>query len=622
MLTLTDQTKVNRRNHGNKAVWLSKLLHAGQNIPETILVPSVETPSAKEVLKALPKFSAAQMVIVRSSSRQEDTAKRALAGCFSSEIVSTTDVPAAIRRVRQHALSLGALGLREANLPVLIQPVIEGWGGVYLSALSGQGETMMVSKLGVSAVTAGLGDGASFVSKSHPVYATALKACRKVRDALQISIDLEFIIKKDTVIFLQCRPLTCPFPSQDERGLSEHFPTPLRRLVGELWQNALSARLGVAVRYKDGYLVGFSDEASGIENEVPADEDLKAALRFYRTTLFPRWNKTLRKLSRECRKLHEIAGWQKAHNAWLEFLDDYFNNAHERTVRRAVRACESGVGISPDFGKRTRLYRAVQNCLFISGVPRPVDRVANSQAMLAYLAELGSEFLVENDFSTPTLQERPDLFLASMPPPQPAARLPKPPRTLLRQVAWLAEEDNGYKGRFAQILRSETLRLASRWVREKKLTDIEHIWDCGLHDLENESQPVRTHFAKENSPSRTVEPEAFRLPAVILSPGNAIGRASIAGSETQDKILIRPALHPQDYVALSHAAGAVVAAGSLTCHGALFARDIGKPLFRCPALFQLATEDVIVRLCVMPPHVEITRKQTDDSGYNLSRKAR
>jgi hypothetical protein len=193
----------------------------------------------------------------------------------------------------------------------------------------------------------------------------------------------------------------------------------------------------------------------------------------------------------------------------------------------------------------------------------------------------------------------------------------------LREVAWLAEEDNSYKGRFAQILRSETLRLASRWVREKKLTDIEHIWDCGLYDLENESQPVRTHSAKEASPSRTaqIEPEAFRLPAVILSPGNAIGRASIAGSETQDKILIRPTLNPQDYVALSHAAGAVVAAGSLTCHGALFARDIGKPLFRCPALFQLATEDVILRLCVMPPHVEITRKKPDDSGFNLSRKA-
>ena len=609
MLILTIETKVHQRSHGNKAVWLSKLLQAKQNIPPTIIVPSVELPSAHAFAKVFRKLATGEKAIVRSSSRQEDSAKRSLAGCFASEVVSLSEIPAAIERIRQHALSLGALGFRERNLPVLIQPVIEGWGGVYLSERFGDGETMVLSKLGVSAVTTGLGDGASFVGKSHPVFVSALEACRKIRDIFQISIDLEFVVKNEGVIFLQCRPLTCPIPSQDRHGLSEHFPTPLRRLVGELWQNVLSAKLGVALHFKDSYLVGFPDEESEIESKQPAREDLQKALRFYRTKLFPRWNRILRKLPKQCRGLPEQDGWRKAHDAWLKFLDDYFNNPHEQTVRAAVHACESGVGISPNFLKRTRLYRGVQNSLQISGVPRPLDRVTNAPAMRAYLAEFGSEFLVENDFSTPTLMERPDLFLASMPPPQGTPRLPRLQRTLLREVAWLAEEDNGFKGRFGNILRTETLRLASRWLQEKKLTDLEQIWDCALSDLESEGRSVRVYSKSESSSFKTVqnEPQKLCLPAVILSPGNAFGRASLAGNATENSILIRPALNPQDYVALSHAAGAIVASGSLTCHGAIFARDIGKPLFRCPALFQLASEDVVLRLCMMPPGIEITR---------------
>lgn len=624
MLILTTETKVHRRSHGNKAVWLSKLLQANQTIPPTIIVPSVESPSAHAVSKVFRKLAKGEKAIVRSSSRQEDSANRSLAGCFASEVVSLSEIPAAIERIRQHALNLGALGFREQNLPVLIQPVIEGWGGVYLSGRSGEGETMVLSKLGVSAVTTGLGDGASFVGKSHPVFVSALEACRKIRAILQISIDLEFVVKNDGVIFLQCRPLTCPIPSQDRHGLSEHFPTPLRRLVGELWQNALSAKLGVALHFKDSYLVGFSDEAPETENKPPTQNELQKALRFYRTKLFPRWNRILRKLSNQCRRLPEQDGWRKAHNAWLEFLDEYFKNPHEQTVRAAVHACESGVGISPSFLKRTRLYRGVQKSLYISGVPRPIDRVVNAPAMRAYLAEFGSEFLVENDFSTPTLTERPDLFLASMPPPQLPARVPRLQRTLLREVAWLAEEDNVFKGRFGKILRAETLRLASSWFQEKKLTDAEHIWDCALSDLESKGQSVRVYSPGEPNSFKAVqsEPQSLHLPAVILSPGNAIGRASLAGNATENSILIRPTLNPQDYVALSHAAGAIVAAGSLTCHGAIFARDIGKPLFRCPALFQLATEDVVLRLCMMPPQIEITRPQRGDSEFGLSRKVR
>jgi hypothetical protein len=622
MLILTLDTKVHRRSHGNKAVWLSKLLRARQVIPPTIIVSSVESASAAAVSKAFHKFAKGQKVIVRSSSRQEDSANRSLAGCFASEIVLFSEIPAAIARIRQHALSLGALGFREQNLPVLIQPLIEGWGGVYLSELSGSGETLVLSKLGVSAVTTGLGDGASFVGKNHPIFVSALEACRKVRDSLQISIDLEFVVKDGGIIFLQCRPLTCPIPSQDRHGLSEHFPTPLRRLVGELWQNVLSAKLGVALHFKDNYLVGFPDDASGVEDKALARKDLEKALRFYRTKLFPRWNRILRKLPNECRRVQGNGAWRVAHEAWLKFLDDYFNNPHEQTVRAAVHACESGVGISPNFLKRMRLYRNVQKSLFISDVPRPIERVANAPAMRAYLAEFGSEFLVENDFSTPTLMERPDLFLASMPSPQVAPRLPRLERTLLREVAWLAEEDNGFKGRFGRILRAETLRLASIWLEEKKLTDAEHIWDCGLSDLESEGKYMRSQSRPESNVFKTVqtEPRSLHLPAVILSPGNAIGRASLAGNATEDSILIRPTLNPQDYVALSHAAGAIVAAGSLTCHGALFARDIGKPLFRCPALFQLATEDVVLRLCMMPSQIEITRPQKGDSEFGLSRK--
>src|ERR1043166_7167479 len=147
MVILTEETKINRRNHGNKVLGLSKLLKAKQFVPPTIIIAAGESPSRNAISKAFRKLSKSQKAIVRSSSRQEDGAKRALAGCFTSEIVSVTKIADAISRVRQHALNLGALGLREQNLPVLIQPLLKGWGGVYMSEISGDGETMILSKL-------------------------------------------------------------------------------------------------------------------------------------------------------------------------------------------------------------------------------------------------------------------------------------------------------------------------------------------------------------------------------------------------------------------------------------------------------------------------------------------
>jgi len=256
-----------------------------------------------------------------------------------------------------------------------------------------------------------------------------------------------------------------------------------------------------------------------------------------------------------------------------------------------------------------RLLSTLHKIVFGSGHRKPTAEILNSPVMQEYLAEFGCEFFGDNDLSAPTAAEAPELFLASLPEPTAAVRVPISQGGLLRQVAWLVEEDNIYKARFAAELRHSIIHLAKALVREGKLGSADDIWDCGLHEIER-GEPFRKRHSsgpKNNSTGNRHIRLGTNQPAIILAPGEAVGKATRAQPITESSVLVRSVIDARDYPALMAAAGAVVAFGSPGCHAALFARDIGKPLYRCPVVVGGVPEAASLRLCSEPPRIEFVR---------------
>ncbi len=610
MLVLRRSSRLNSELHGSKAIGLQRLLRAGLRIPTTLVVAAGETPTPDAIKRFVGRLEGGRSLMIRSSSRHEDSPDRSLAGCFMSEQTSERGIRASIARVRAHAATLEHLNAVEDSVPVLIQPVLTGWGGVYLGEKDLTTHSLTLSRLGVSAVTSGRTAPFDLLPVAHPVYQRTLKICREAHAKLGGQVDIELVLNGRGVVFLQCRPLTRKLVPELDAGLSEHFPSPLRRLVGELWERVLSETLGIAVSYRDGFLFGLVDDAPGPISPKPSAAKLKAAHTFYRRRLFPSWDKRLRDLRDECARLDPSAGWWRARGAWKAFLDEYFNNPHEPTARSAAAHCRSGAGISPTLRRRMKYLSALHKIVFGSGHRKPTAEILNSPVMQEYLAEFGCEFFGDNDLSAPTAAEAPELFLASLPEPTTAVRVPMSREGLLRQVAWLVEEDNIYKSRFAAEFRHATMRLADALVHEGKLGASDDIWDCGLHEVER-GEPVRKRLGsakKSNNGNRQIH-LGVSQPAIILAPGEAVGLATRTQPITENSVLVRSVIDARDYPALMAAAGGVVAFGSPGCHAALFARDIGKPLYRCPVVVSGVPEAASLRLCSQPPRIELTTRR-------------
>ena len=142
-----------------------------------------------------------------------------MAGVFLSVPTDLAGLPGSIKRVRDQAAD-SVLGHGVQPMPVLIQPRIDGPGGVYFFDRQSGLDRLELSLRGPGAVTSGT----SIVSDQLPVESPsgrmALAACRELARKLGGSGDFELVIPLDCCVFLQYRPLTRPISESLPEGAS------------------------------------------------------------------------------------------------------------------------------------------------------------------------------------------------------------------------------------------------------------------------------------------------------------------------------------------------------------------------------------------------------------------
>jgi hypothetical protein len=599
---------------GNKAVGLWRLLQCKVSIPPTVMVAAYSKLDFSDLTWIDEQLGNPAEFVVRSSSNSEDSDYQSLAGVFCSKVAKLHLLLDAVEHVRGHAATSPFCRQNRHPIPLLIQPRLGGPGGVYLSDTLLRRDALTLSILGPSAVTSGTTTVSDRISSEESTYRTALEICRGVAGQLN-SIDLELIFNGGDWIFLQCRPLTQSLVDAQILGLSSYFPTWLPPLCGTLWvEGLLATRCFEGVHYDNGLIIRLSESQDSDNGTTASISQCEEAERFYVKVLFPKWESALSRLQRDLDTLATEDAYHNAKSAWIEFLQDYFTNPYEAVVS-AVRASRpTGMAITPRVRKRMTLFdRAAQEVASEAGQARDQhERLLALPSVMEYLSLYGFQPLEGHDFSQPTLAEHPAAFLALL---TQAGRLELPevitPDARLR-VAWLAEDDNDYKQRFCSLLRQSILRLGEDWAVRGFLPGCNAIWHLTAEEVEG------GHF---DNAARLGVREPFLLPeqpdsvgrdsrvgpfsAEILSPGRASGFANRLGKCGTNSILVRTVIETTDYPLLIRSAGAVVAIGTPQCHGAIFARDIGKPLYRCPAAVQTVNEGTMVSLHDIPATVEL-----------------
>ena len=426
------------------------------------------------------------------------------------------------------------------------------------------------------------------------------------------SIDLELILVGGECVFLQCRPLTRPLFNQTVAGLSSYFPSWLPPLCGTLWAEQLSETLRLdGVRYDDGFIIGLGGSEDSKDVTPVTTPECEAAERYYTEVLFPKWETTLTRLRATVQELAAEDAYRDARSAWAEFLRDYFNNPYEGVVAAARAAGRSGMAITPRVRDRLTLFaRAAREVA--SGVSHghgQLGRLLAFPSVVEYLGLYGFQLLEGHDFSQPTLAEQPAAFLAQL---TQAGRVELPdavaPDVLLR-VAWLAEDDNEYKQRFCAMLRQSILRLGADWTAKGLLPERDAVWRLTATEVEGVQAGQASRF-EMREPFRLAEQldavgRIGTFAAELLSPGRVSGVANRDGRGGANLILLRTVIETTDYPLLMSSAGAVVALGTPQSHGAIFARDIGKPLYRCPAVVQTVNDGMLLTLHDTPATVRV-----------------
>lgn len=597
--------------YGNKAVGLWRLRQCEVRIPPTVMVAAGRQTAWADLAWIAEQLGSPAEYVVRSSSTNEDSTLESLAGVFSSEVAEYMTLLAAVERVREQAATSSVCRQGRHPIPVLIQPRLGGLGGVYLFDRQSGRDSFTLSVLGPSAVTSGTTALSDQLTRNAMEYQDGLEACRGVAQRLG-SIDLELILVGGEWIFLQCRPLTRPLFPESMACLSSYFPAWLPPLCGTLWAEQLSKTLRLdGVRYDNGFILGLTGSEDSKEANTVSKTECEAAECFYTEILFPKWENTLTYLRLVARDFAAEAAYRETLSAWAHFLGDYFTNPHEPVVAAARAASPAGMAITPAVRDRLTLFaRAAREVASeVSHGHGQPERVLACPSVVEYLSLYGFQLLEGHDFSHPTLAEQPAAFVALL---TQAGRVELPdkgvPDALLR-VAWLAEDDNDYKQRFCALLRQSILRLGADWTAKGLLPERDAVWRLTAKEVEGVQVGQAPRFEMKE-PFRLAEGSdpVSRIgifSAEILSPGRGSGVANRNRRGGANLILLRTVIETTDYPLLMSSAGAVVALGTSQSHGAIFARDIGKPLYRCPAVVQTVTEGTLLTLHDMPATVRV-----------------
>jgi hypothetical protein len=654
---LTLKSRVQHQVHGGKAVGLKSLLKVGAKIPTTIIIPAGVEPNKDDINWIFHSLGSHIKLIVRSSSTLEDQESVSMAGAFKSYEVDYTQLEASIKKIRSHADKWE----RKANskIPLLVQPLLAGIGGVYMASYPNGKENLTLSKFGPSAVTSGVTSELDRISKETSEYKKAISQCRKIQKKLKASVDFEVIIQNEDCFFVQYRPLTnehifnslsysnIPYPegvlsSNSKRisslsykekesneanqkvfyEISEHFPFALSKLCGTLWARQLSCIFDSSVIYKKGFILGLQE----IDNEVGSEldeNDLKRAYWFYKKSLFVKWKKKIKFLKGLHNKNQPIKAWTEVYTAWTQFLIEYFNNPYESTIYKARTSCMSGGSFSPKTRRQIYTFRKAQKRLLSCAEPcgKEPSNWKELPEISLYLKNYGHYFLQGNDFSQPPLLEQSETFLymlkSSIPPISINPNNSLEETDLLR-AAWLAEDDNEYKHLFACQMRQAILGLANCFLSTRIIKSLEDIWNFSIEDLEDilEGKALDKQNSKYLNTCTNMQVNIIHkgiFPAFVLSPGSATGRTCKGYSEILGGILVRTTITEIDYPALLASSGAVVALGTTNSHAAIFSRDVGKPLYLCPKVVHSLSDETYLTLNQISKEIIVTplNQETD-----------
>lgn len=595
-LVLLGTHPLDPRVHGNKALGLWELRQCSVRVPQTVIVPAGIQPDANDLDWIVEQLGNPLEYFVRSSSSAEDSRSESLAGVFTSEPAEKIELLAKIAKVREQAVS-SKIGPAKDLIPVLIQRRLTGGGGVYLfDQLSGC-DSLALSNLGPSTVTLGISTSTDRIPAHCTEYKNVLRVCRELAQKLSKSVDIELVLNSQECVFLQCRPLTQPLNYQLRLGLTDDFPTWLPKLCGTLWVELLNACIDRGnIRYEDGLILDFGDIDAADGGVRYTEYDLDETESYYTKVLFPKWDSRLGQLMSVLQEWPAEIAYREVKLAWQHFFDEYFNNPYAAILDAARAAAPIGMALSPRVRTRLLMFaEAVKEASSIANL-EPLDQgeLLSLNAVAKYLIAYGFFPLQGHDFSQPSLAELPDVFEAMLL-NSGHVELPEMtnPSPLLR-VAWLAEDDNEYKQRFCTAFRQSVLKLGNDWHSKKILVDQGDIWCLSAAEVEGVLdgghhgyiQPTKTRHVKRASCAGLVGDYS----ADILSPGEGTGFASRLNDGRPNQILIRTVIQSADYPLLLNSNGAVVALGSYQSHGAIFARDIGKPIYRCPAVVQNVTE--------------------------------
>jgi len=599
--------------YGNKAAGLWRLQKCEVRIPPTVMVAAGLQPGWAELAWIAEQLGNPAEYVVRSSSSNEDSTSESLAGVFSSEVAERPTVLAAVERVRNHAATSSVCRPGQHPIPVLIQPRLGGPGGVYLFDRQSGRDSLTLSALGPSAVTSGTTTSSDQLPRDAREYKAGLEACRGVARRLG-SVDLELILVGGECVFLQCRPLTRPLSPQSTAGLNAYFPSWLPPLCGTLWVEQLVKIPALQeVRYEVGFIKWKERDTEQSDERMPSTSALADAERYYQDVLFPRWNQLLERVATDLdgHTLTPEKHYQSVLAAWDSFWTEYFNNPHEAILTAARSAAPLGMAITPNVRDRLRLFSSAAQEVVVAlkaGSVKP-DKLVNLPSVGQYLKLYGFYPLEGHDFSQPTLDEQPGTFLAQL---TQAGQVELPNLTsddVLLRVAWLAEDDNEYKHKFCAMLRKSILRLGADWVPRGVLPAREDIWQLTDAEVKRAIAGERPQLKRDSLFHLVEQPAsaagAGTFSAEILSPGRVRGIASRDAIGGANLILLRTVIETTDYPLLMSSAGAVVALGTEQSHGAIFARDIGKPLYRCPAVVQAVTEGTLLTLHDTPATIRV-----------------
>lgn len=588
---LAKHQKVEIKKHGGKVIGLHELMLLEMNVPKTIVLPKDYTPDEESLKSVVSFFGETNSVIVRSSSPYEDIENSSMAGVFHSEITVVSNLIHVIRKIRASAKSISLkLNLPQDEIPVIIQPVVEGsYGGVYLSD-DNSNDRLVISSLGVSSVTSGINGAIDTLSENDPIYNQTMTQLRELRDKINYGIDVEFIISSDGKLnFLQKRrnnSVIAPEITLDGFKLSDHFPFILSNLEGSIWHNIFEEVFPQKTLFKNNRIYDRQNENINISQNFGKLE-LLAAYDYYYDILFPKWENTFTQFLYQVKQDSDpVEMWRKVYSQWKQFYHEYFCNPHYATISSTKNQLTSGVSIAP----------CIVN--WINNLYNLCDKIGTDEyetTVKSFIDTFFYYFFTNNCFSQPSLEESPEvveIMIKNIPSAKRRVDVKTEPSLELK-VSWLCEEDNRYKNMFNYLLRKAIVKLSIHLVSISRISETSVIWNIQIAELDkiiNGTSKYSQNILQDRSSSQIKkDTDTIRnsYTAEVLSGGNAEGNVSKELNSFQESnILVRVSLEVWNYPLFLNSAGAIVSIGSKNYHSAIFARDVSIPLYKSAAAVQ------------------------------------